>query len=74
MGANRGAAQAIAAAVFFGISTPLAKLLVNEINPWMLAGLLYLGSGLGLAIIRWWRLLHPGDWPSECHLQGDDWL
>ena len=43
---------ALAAAVLFGASTPLAKLLLGSIDPWMLAGLLYLGSGIGLTIIR----------------------
>lgn len=44
---------AIAAAVLFGAGTPLAKLLLGDISPWLLAGLLYTGSGLGLAA---WRL------------------
>ena len=42
----------MAAALLFGMGTPLAKLLLNDVNPWLLAGLLYLGSGLGLAIYR----------------------
>ena len=49
---QNGLTAALAAAALFGVSTPLAKSLVRDINPWMLAGLLYLGSGLGLAIIR----------------------
>jgi len=40
--------MALAAAFLFGASTPTAKLLVREISPQMLAGLLYLGSGVGL--------------------------
>jgi drug/metabolite transporter (DMT)-like permease len=32
----------------FGASTPLAKVLVGDVSPLLLAGLLYLGSGLGL--------------------------
>lgn len=43
---------ALTAACLFGISTPLAKLLLGEVNPWLLAGLLYLGSGLGLFLYR----------------------
>ena len=39
---------ALASAALFGVSTPLAKILVGDINPWLLAGLLYLGSGIGL--------------------------
>jgi drug/metabolite transporter (DMT)-like permease len=48
-----GAPFALASAVLFGASTPLAKLLLgNGLSPWLLAGLLYLGSGIGLAVIR----------------------
>jgi len=43
------------AAVLFGISIPLAKLLLSEIQPVMLAGLFYFGSGLGLAICLTWQ-------------------
>ncbi len=42
---------ALAAAAFFGVSTPLAKLLLGALSPWTLASLLYLGSGLGLSVI-----------------------
>jgi drug/metabolite transporter (DMT)-like permease len=41
-------AYALASAALFGASTPLAKLLVGETAPLVLAGLLYLGSGVGL--------------------------
>jgi drug/metabolite transporter (DMT)-like permease len=44
----RTASPALTAALLFGASTPLAKLLVGDIAPLLLAGLLYLGSGLGL--------------------------
>src|SRR5882724_218712 len=44
-----GVLSALGAAVLFGASTPIAKRLVGEIDPVMLAGLLYIGSGLGLA-------------------------
>lgn len=40
---------ALLSAVLFGASTPLAKLLLGSVDPWMLAGLLYLGAGVGLA-------------------------
>jgi len=43
-----GVIYALAAAALFGASTPFAKLLVGQIPPIMLAGLLYLGSGIGL--------------------------
>jgi drug/metabolite transporter (DMT)-like permease len=47
----RSASPALAAALLFGASTPLAKLLVGDMPPLLLAGLLYLGSGLGLSIL-----------------------
>lgn len=43
---------ALLAALLFGAGTPLAKLLLDSVNPWLLAGLLYLGSGIGLTIYR----------------------
>jgi drug/metabolite transporter (DMT)-like permease len=50
--ASRGVLASLAAALLFGAGTPLAKLLLGETSPWLLAALLYLGSGLGLASIR----------------------
>jgi drug/metabolite transporter (DMT)-like permease len=47
-----GVQAGIAAAILFGAGTPLAKLLLGSVSPWMLAGLLYLGSGLGLVLYR----------------------
>lgn len=49
-----GVAAALAAAALFGAGTPMAKQLLGTVDPWLLAGLLYLGSGIGLAL---WRLL-----------------
>ena len=46
---------ALAAAALFGLSTPLAKLLVGDIDPWLLAGQLYLGSGCGLTVLYFVR-------------------
>ncbi len=45
----RSASPALAAALLFGASTPLAKTLTGSISPILLAGLLYLGSGVGSA-------------------------
>jgi drug/metabolite transporter (DMT)-like permease len=53
---RRAIAYALASAALFGASTPLAKLLLGEIAPVLLAAILYLGSGLGLAAwlgLRW---------------------
>lgn len=43
-----GVGFAIATAFCFGLSTPLAKYFLGEVQPWTLAGLMYLGGGLGL--------------------------
>ena len=48
-----GVPAALGAALLFGAGTPLAKSLLDAVNPWMLAGLLYLGSGVGLSFYRW---------------------
>ena len=49
---HTGVVAALSAAALFGISTPLAKSLLGDVSPWLLAGLLYLGAGLGLAVLR----------------------
>src|SRR5512134_2638485 len=49
---RRGALYGLAAAALFGASAPLAKLLLNDAGPLVLAGLLYLGAGLGLTAAR----------------------
>ncbi|MEW6776905.1 MAG: DMT family transporter [Bdellovibrionota bacterium] len=48
--AKSSAFNALAAALLFGASTPLAKILVPQTTPQALAGIFYLGSGLGLGI------------------------
>ena len=50
-----GVPAALLSALLFGAGTPLAKLLLNAVNPWLLAGLLYLGSGVGLTLYRMLR-------------------
>jgi drug/metabolite transporter (DMT)-like permease len=47
---HSGIFYAIAAATLFGASTPFAKELLGNIQPVLLAGLLYAGSGIGLGI------------------------
>jgi drug/metabolite transporter (DMT)-like permease len=49
---NIGVVAALGAAFLFGAGTPLAKWLLTDTTPWMLAGLCYLGSGSGLMIYR----------------------
>ena len=48
---KKGVLVALGSAVLFGMSTPLAKLLVGSVSPLLLAGLLYAGSGLGLMVV-----------------------
>lgn len=52
---HTGIIAAIGAAALFGASTPLAKVLLTEVSPWLLAGLLYLGSGIGLSLVSFIR-------------------
>ena len=51
-GANTGVLAALLSALLFGAGTPLAKLLLDDVGPWLLAGLLYLGAGSGLLLYR----------------------
>jgi drug/metabolite transporter (DMT)-like permease len=46
--ARRGALLGLGAALSFGVSAPLAKRLLGEVPPVLLAGLLYLGAATGL--------------------------
>lgn len=63
-----GIVAALLSALLFGISTPFAKLLLSDIGPWLLAGLLYLGAGVGLGLLSLFRKgprakLGRGEWP-----------
>ena len=72
---NIGILAALLAAALFGASTPLAKALVGNIAPQMLAGVLYLGSGAGLAI--WYgarRALAHGAPEDRLHRRDLPWL
>lgn len=46
---------ALLAALLFGASTPIAKGLLRDASPQVLAGLLYVGSGVGLGAYWLWR-------------------
>ena len=52
-----GIVLALLSAVLFGASTPFAKLLLGVVDPWTMAGVLYLGAGIGLAGIHLTRRL-----------------
>lgn len=69
-----GAGPALLSAALFGASTPLAKLLLRGIDPWMLAGILYLGSGLGLASLRIVSRALGSAGGVEARVRGSGWL
>ena len=73
---QRYAFFALAAAALFGASTPLAKLLLGELPPLGLAGLLYLGSGLGLFAVRMAQRVfaRTGPGSKEASLSGRDFI
>lgn len=53
MNANLGyILQALLAALFFGASAPISKLLLGDVPPILMAALLYLGSGTGISLIK----------------------
>jgi len=55
-GAQKGALYGLSAAALFGLSAPIAKRLLGEMSPQILAGLLYLGAGIALSA---WKLARP---------------
>ena len=67
---HSGVVCALASAVLFGITTPLAKQLLPGTQPLLIAGLLYLGSGCGVSLLRWFQ---DGGWFAT-GLAGRDWL
>jgi drug/metabolite transporter (DMT)-like permease len=68
--------QALGSALLFGMSTPLAKLFLGEIDPIPLAALLYLGSGIGLVIFKLGQKLVAYNATGEAGLSKKDlpWL
>jgi drug/metabolite transporter (DMT)-like permease len=70
-----GVPLALGAAMLFGASTPFSKLLLGTIDPWLLAGILYLGAGIGLSLFLLIRAVAT-EQPSETPLRLKDlpWL
>jgi drug/metabolite transporter (DMT)-like permease len=64
---------AIIAAVLFGVSAPLAKLLLGDVSPIALAGLLYLGAFLGLAVYSLITHKRPTVESRAANLEKKDW-
>jgi drug/metabolite transporter (DMT)-like permease len=44
--------MAVLAAALYGLSSPFAKLLLDQLPPTLLAALLYLGAGLGMLVVN----------------------
>lgn len=44
--------QALLAALFFGASAPISKLLLGDVPPVLMAAFLYLGSGTGISLVK----------------------
>ena len=67
-----GVPVALGSVALFGATPPLSKLLLDAVDPFMLAGLLYLGAGVGLALYRAFNR----DADREAHLVRQDvpWL
>ena len=64
----------LAAALLFGASAPLAKLLLGEVEPIPLAAFLYLGSGIGLFGIKLFQRINQQGLDSEAQIQKPDYL
>src|SRR5258707_11840769 len=64
-----GLAAALASAVLFGATTPIAKQLLAGASPLLVAGLLYLGSGIGVSLLR---VVRDRGW-SATGLAQSDW-
>jgi drug/metabolite transporter (DMT)-like permease len=71
---QRYAFLALLAAALFGASAPLSKLLVADVRPLSLAGLLYLGSGFGLLAVWLARRLRASAAQREAPLAGRHFL
>lgn len=67
----RSIGWALLAAALYAISTPVSKLLLQDVAPTMMAGLLYLGAGIGMFVLG---LVRRGvkALPQESHLTRRD--
>jgi len=68
--------QALLAALLFGASAPIAKVLLGDVEPIPLAGLLYLGSGISLLAVKAYQRLIQKSRETEAGITSPDikWL
>lgn len=67
--------QALLAAIFFGASAPIAKvLLADDIAPIFLAAFLYLGSGTGIALVKLTQRIRSNDVEAGIKRADIPWL
>ncbi|MDP1545921.1 MAG: DMT family transporter [Anaerolineales bacterium] len=73
---NSSILQALIAALLFGASAPLAKLLLGEVEPIPLAAFLYLGSGIGLLGVKIFQRINQRGVAHEAQIEKSDmpWL
>ncbi|PTL84155.1 DMT family transporter [Vitiosangium sp. GDMCC 1.1324] len=70
----KGALMGLGAAALFGLSAPVAKLLLPTSGPLLLASLLYLGGGVGLSLTGVAARFRQGRAPHlEAPLERKDW-
>ncbi len=67
--------QALLAAIFFGASAPIAKLLLgDDIAPIFLAAFLYLGSGTGISLVKLTQRMRSKEVEAGIKLPDIKWL
>jgi len=69
-----GPTLALAAAGLFGLSAPAAKILLGAMDPWLLAGSLYLASGVGLGAMLAVRMVCGGAREAPLRRADAPWL
>lgn len=65
--------QALLAAALFGVSAPFAKLLLGEVQPIALAGLLYLGTGVSILLYKLVQRWNEAGGEDEAKISRNDW-
>jgi drug/metabolite transporter (DMT)-like permease len=67
---SRAGAMALVSALLLGASTPISKALLDSVEPFTLAGILYLGAAAGLLPVLLWRRQGAGAAPGPSRRLG----